>query len=64
VVQPEKVVLLETSFLAIPTVPWFNRKKWFMLWHATKHCHNLAAMVEMPPYRPTRGIAPHADALD
>ena len=63
-VQRKNCLARDKSFLAIPTVPWFNRKKWFMLWHATKHCHNLAATVEMPLYRPTRGIAPRADALD
>ena len=30
----------DKSFLAIPTIPWFNRKKWFVLRHATKHRHD------------------------
>ena len=30
----------DKSFLAIPTMPWFNQKKWFVLQQATKHRHN------------------------
>ena len=30
----------DKSFLAIPTMPWYNRKKWFVLRQAIKYRHN------------------------
>jgi len=39
-VQRKNRLARDKSFLAIPTMPWFNRKKWFVLRQATKHRHN------------------------
>ena len=40
-VQCKNCLAWDKSFLAIPTMPWFNRKKWFALrQQATKHHHN------------------------
>ncbi len=39
-VQRKNRLARDKSFLAIPTMPWFNQKKWFVLRHATKHRHN------------------------
>ena len=42
----------DKSFLPIPTMPWFNQKKWFVLRHAAKHHHNHG--------RPRRKCPPNA----
>jgi hypothetical protein len=39
-VQRKNRLARDKSFLAIPTMPWFNWKKWFVLRQATKHSHN------------------------
>jgi hypothetical protein len=39
-VQCKNCLAWDKSFLAIPTMLWLNRKKWFVLRHAKKHCHN------------------------
>ena len=39
-VQSKSCLARDKSFLAIPTMQWFNRKKWFLLQQATKHHHN------------------------
>ena len=39
-VQPKNRPAQDKSFLTIPTMLWFNRKKWFVLRHTTKHHHN------------------------
>ena len=39
-VQRKNHLAWDKRFLTIPTMPWFNRKKWFVLRQATKHHHN------------------------
>jgi hypothetical protein len=39
-VQRKNRLARDKSFLAIPTMLWFNRKKLFVLRHATKHRYN------------------------
>ncbi len=39
-VQRKNCLARDKSFLAIPTMPWFKPKKWFVLRQATKHHHN------------------------
>jgi hypothetical protein len=38
-VQCKNCLAQDKSFLAIPTMPWFSRKMWFVLRHAAKHRH-------------------------
>jgi hypothetical protein len=39
-VQRKNCLARVKSFLGIPTMQWFNRKKWFVFRHVTKHRHN------------------------
>ena len=52
-VQHKNHLARDKSFLAIPTLPWLNRKKWFVLRQATKHHHNHGhRWRKCPPYAP------------
>jgi hypothetical protein len=54
-VQHKNHIARDESFLVIPTMtmPWFNRKKWFVLRHATKHRHNHGRQWWKCPPNPT-----------
>ena len=51
-VQRKNRLARDKSFLVIPTMPWFNRKKWFVLRQATKHRHTMAADSGNAPLTP------------
>jgi hypothetical protein len=42
-VQCKNCLARDKSYLAIPTMRWFNQKMWFVLRHAAKHRRTLAA---------------------
>ncbi len=56
-VQRKNRLARDKRFLAIPTMPWFNRKKWFVLRQATKHRHNHGRRLrKCPPNAPHEAL--------